>query len=114
MNKFFLLFMLTISFFPIQVSATEQKSKIEHCKSLVGGGMYNQLLETACGFDGGVASKILYLYRTGECPNLLSEEVTNELSKLVLTDTKKRYQEMGESAFCSGNVDAYNALKKDL
>lgn len=42
---------------------------------------------------------------------ILPQKTVDKTAKDVLVDTKGRYKAMGHNAFCSGNIDAYNALQ---
>lgn len=92
-------------------SQPKQKIDKKFCGQLLGAGMYNGILEDICNFNGGVKNKLLNLYNEAGCRAILPQKVVDKTAKDVLTDTKSRYKAMGHNAFCSGNIDAYNALQ---
>jgi hypothetical protein len=94
-----------------QTNSQPKKIDKNFCGQFLGAGMYNGILEDVCNFNGGVKNKILNLYNEVGCRAILPQKVVDKTSRDVLADTKGRYKAMGHNAFCSGNIDAYNALQ---
>ena len=82
----------------------------EKCIKLLGMGMYNQILESICGFDGKVSLLADSIYTKGKCRITIKQEQVDKLSKEVVKDTISRSEEMGIDNFCKGNKQAYYDL----
>lgn len=78
----------------------------KNCLTLLGAGMYNQYLETYCGFKGGVGAKLRGMYRVGGCETAVPQAVVDEMAKKVTEDSASRKNAMGEQTFCEGNERA--------
>lgn len=90
----------------------QSTNESEICFKILGAGIYNGILEEVCGFSGGVKDKLKAMYASGVCPEIISEEEISNLSEKILIDTRRRYQAMGENAFCKENKNAYFDLSK--
>jgi hypothetical protein len=84
----------------------------EECVKSLGAGMYNQYLETFCGFKGGVSNELKRIYSEGGCRSTVPQEVVDSLSKKVTKDSSARMKSLGESKFCAGNKENYYSLNK--
>ena len=89
------------------ISVQAQNNKAETCLQLLGAGIYNQSLEEACAFNGGVKDKLKSLYSNSGCRNVISQEDVKKVARDVLVDFKARYELLGKANFCAGNKKAY-------
>lgn len=79
----------------------------EKCEEILAAGMFNQILEDVCGFDGGVKDALLNIYQQAECPLIVPQQRVEQVSALVLEDSRMRYKAFGETRFCADNMKAY-------
>lgn len=94
----------------IYCAKTLSEGKEKECLDIVGAGMYNQLLEGMCNFNGNVSKEIINIYNQSKCPSVLHSVQVENLAKDVLLDTRQRYMEMGKDNFCEANKERYRSL----
>ncbi len=82
----------------------------EQCIKVLGMGMYNQVLEEICGFNGNVSALTREIYTKSKCRITVNQEQVNQVSKEVVEDTISRSEKMGIEDFCNGNMKGYYAL----
>ena len=82
----------------------------EQCIRVLGMGIYNQVLEEICGFNGDVSVHTREIYTKNNCRITIKQEQVNQVSKEVVEDTLHRSGKMGIDDFCNGNLKAYYAL----
>lgn len=91
-------------------SYAQSATKVEKCESMITGGVYNDLLENFCGFDGGVTDGFKQAYARNGCPDLIPEKRIFKLGNDVGVDTDNRIQAFGKRKFCEQNLETYADL----
>lgn len=87
-----------------------EKFKLQMCEEILGGAMFNRVLEDVCGFNGGVKDKLKKTYDEGGCRSIVPQERVNAIANDVLLDSRNRYKAFGEKDFCEANLKGYADL----
>ncbi len=99
-------------------TAAQSGDKKNSCVVLLGALVYNQFLETNCGFNAQVADYSKYIYVQAGCSKLLLPQEVENISKSVIEDSKQRFYKHGKKKFCNINKMQYedlaNSIRKKL
>jgi len=93
---------------------TKTGDKRNSCIAILGAAVYNQFLETNCGFNAKVSDYGKYIYVNAGCGKVLLPREVEQISKSVIEDSKKRFYEYGKKKFCNINKMQYQDLANEL
>jgi hypothetical protein len=90
------------------------EDKKNSCGVLLGAAVYNQFLETNCGFNGKVSDYSKWIYTNAGCGNVLLPNEVNTIVKQITEDSKQKFNSQGKKNFCNSNKMQYNDLANSI
>jgi hypothetical protein len=102
-----------VTFFLVVISSfvVAKEDRHDACIKVLSAGVYNEFLEEACGFNGGVKEKLKAMYDRGGCRTIVAQSEVNNIVKEVSDDSFGRFNKLGERKFCDGNRKSYDDLR---